>query len=340
MKALLALLATGLFLTTTTATAHVAVDDMSAAASKFLHSLKPDQAEKASFPLKDDERQNWHFIPKARKGLPIKDMTADQRQLAMSLLRTGLSDHGYGKATNIMSLETILRELEGPNGRMVRDPDLYFISIFGKPGAKGTWAWRVEGHHLSVNYTIVKGEYLAGTPSFFGSNPAEVKDGPRKGLRSLGDEEDAGRALIKALNAEQREQAIFEKVALKDIVTMAERRVKPLEQKGISAAKLDGEQKQQLLKLVKAYVERNRPELSKEDLRKIQDAGIDKLYFAWAGGIEKGEGHYYRVQGPTFLLEYDNTQNNNNHIHAVYRDFANDFGEDLLQKHYRDNPHP
>ena len=157
---------------------------------------------------------------------------------------------------------------------------------------------------------------------------------------ALADEEDRGRDLIKALSPEQREQAIFEKVALKDIVTMAEKRVKPLEQKGIAASKLNPDQKQKLLALVKAYIERNRPELAKEDLRKINEAGIDKLSFAWAGGIEKGEGHYYRVQGPTFLLEYDNTQNNNNHIHAVYRDFESDFGEDLLRKHYQETPHP
>ena len=338
MKALVSLIA--LAFLTTAAVAHVAVDEMADAATKFLGSLKPEQAAKASFKLKDDERQNWHFIPKARNGLTIKDMTEDQRKLAMKLLRSGLSDHGYGKATNIMSLETILREIEGPNSRMTRDPELYYISVFGKPDAKGTWGWRVEGHHLSVNYTIVKGEYVAGTPSFMGTNPADVKAGPRKGLRALGDEEDRGRELIKALNPEQREQAIFEKVALRDIVTMAEKRVKPLEQKGIAAAKLNADQKQKLLALVKAYVERNRPELAREDLRKINEAGIDKLSFAWAGGIEKGEGHYYRVQGPTFLLEYDNTQNNNNHIHAVYRDFENDFGEDLLRKHYQETPHP
>ncbi len=338
MKALVSLILFAFF--TTAAVAHVAVDEMADAATKFLGSLKSEQAAKASFKLKDDERQNWHFIPKARNGLPIKDMTEDQRKLAMKLLRSGLSDHGYGKATNIMSLETILRELEGPNSRMTRDPELYYISVFGKPDPKGTWGWRVEGHHLSVNYTIVKGEYVAGTPSFFGTNPAEVKAGPRKGLRALGDEEDRARELIKALSPEQREQAIFEKVALRDIVTMAEKRVKPLEQKGIAATKLNADQKQKLLALVKAYVERNRPELAKEDLRKINEAGIDKLHFAWAGGIEKGEGHYYRVQGPTFLLEYDNTQNNNNHIHAVYRDFENDFGEDLLRKHYQETPHP
>jgi len=338
MKSLVSLIALSFF--TTATMAHVAVDEMADAATKFLGSLKPEQAAKASYKLKDDERQNWHFIPKARNGLTIKDMTEDQRKLAMKLLRSGLSDHGYGKATNIMSLETILRELEGPNSRMTRDPELYYITVFGKPDAKGTWGWRVEGHHLSVNYTIVKGEYVAGTPSFFGTNPAEVKSGPRQGLRALADEEDRGRELIKALSPEQREQAIFEKVALKDIVTMAEKRVKPLEQKGIAASKLNPDQKQKLLALVKAYIERNRPELAKEDLRKINEAGIDKLSFAWAGGIEKGEGHYYRVQGPTFLLEYDNTQNNNNHIHAVYRDFESDFGEDLLRKHYQETPHP
>jgi len=338
MKALVSLLALALF--STPALAHVAVDEMADAATKFLSALKPDQAKKASYPLKDDERQNWHFIPKARNGLPMKEMTEDQRKLAMKLLRSGLSDHGYGKATNIMSLELILRELEAPNGRMTRDPELYYITVFGKPDPKGTWGWRVEGHHLSVNFTVVKGEYVAGTPSFFGSNPAEVRSGPRNGARVLGDEEDRGRELMKALTTEQREQAIFEKVALKDIVTMAERRVKPLEQKGIAAAKLNAEQKQKLLALVKAYVERNRAELAKEDLRKIEQAGVDKLHFAWAGGIEKNEGHYYRVQGPTFLLEYDNTQNNANHIHAVYRDFENDFGEDLLRKHYQDTPHP
>jgi hypothetical protein len=337
MKALILFLAGFLGIT---ATAHVAVDEMAAAANKFTASLKPEQGEKALFKLKDDERQNWHFIPKARKGLTIKEMTAEQRQFAMKLLRSGLSNHGYGTASTIMSLETILKELEGPNSRMVRDPEMYYISIFGKPDPKGTWGWRVEGHHLSVNFTIVKGEYVAGTPSFLGSNPAEVKEGPRKGLRALAEEEDTGRKLIKALTPAQQEQAIFDKTAPKDIFTMAERRVKPLEQKGIAAAKLNGEQKQMLMELIRAYVGRNRSELAKEDLRKIQEAGLDKVYFAWAGGTEKGEGHYYRVQGPTFLLEYDNTQNNANHIHAVWRDFESDFGEDLLKKHYQETPHP
>jgi hypothetical protein len=322
------------------AMAHVAVDEMASAATAFVASLKPEQAEKGTFKLKDDERENWHFIPKARKGLPIKEMTPEQRQLATKLLRSGLSDAGHRKATTIMSLETILKELEAPNGRMVRDPELYYVSVFGKPDPKGTWGWRVEGHHMSVNFTIVKGEYVAGTPSFLGSNPAEVKEGPRKGLRALADEEDQGRQLVKALSAEQREQAIFDKTAPKDIFTMAERHVKPLEEKGIAAVKLNKEQKEMLMQLISAYVGRNRSDLAKEDLRKIQEAGVDKIHFAWAGGTEKGDPHYYRVQGPTFLLEYDNTQNNANHIHAVWRDFANDFGEDLLKRHYQETPHP
>jgi uncharacterized protein DUF3500 len=339
MKPLISILTLSILLTGR-AMAHVAVDEMASAANKFLGALKPDQAQKASFQWKDDERQNWHYIPKTRKGLTIKEMTADQRQLAMKLLRSGLSDHGYGKATNIMGLEIILKELEGPSSRMVRDPEMYYISVFGKPDPKGTWGWRVEGHHLSVNFTIVKGEYVAGTPSFMGTNPAEVKDGPSKGLRILAEDEDNGRKLVKALSAEQREQAIFEKTAPKEIITQAERRIKPLEQTGIAAAKLNREQKGMLMGLIKTYVERNRSELAKDDLRKIEQAGVDKIHFAWAGGIERGEGHYYRVQGPTFLLEFDNTQNNNNHIHAVWRDFENDFGEDLLKKHYEETPHP
>ncbi|MCI0744856.1 MAG: DUF3500 domain-containing protein, partial [Verrucomicrobia subdivision 3 bacterium] len=298
------------------ASAHIAVDEMAAAAGDFLRSLEKEQAAKASFELKDGERHNWHYIPKERKGLTLKAMSDQQRRLAMKLLQSGLSHHGYNKATNIISLEAILKELEGPTGRMVRDPELYYISVFGKPDPKGTWGWRVEGHHLSLNFTIVKGEYVAGTPSFMGSNPAEVKSGPRKGVRVLAEEEDSGRQLVQALDAEQRKTAIFNATAPREIFTEAARKVKPLEQLGIPATRLNEKQKDMLMTLIKAYVERNRPEVAKEDLRKIRDAGVEKIFFAWAGGIEKGEGHYYRVQGPTFLLEYDNTQNNNNHIHA------------------------
>lgn len=319
--------------------AHDAGKNMADAATKFLAALNAEQKGKATFDWKDEQRFDWHYIPKDRKGLPLKEMKADQQRLAHALLLSGLSDYGYGKATNIISLELILQDMEGPNRRIPRDPALYYFSIFGKPDAKATWGWRVEGHHLSVNFAIVNGELVASTPSFFGSNPGEVRQGPRKGLRVLADEEDSGRQLVKALSADQRKAAIFSETAPKEIITEAKRRVEPLEKAGITADKLDKDQRGMLMKIIEAYVNRYRPALAEDDLKKIKQAGVEKISFAWAGGVEKGEGHYYRIQGPTFLIEYDNTQNNNNHIHSVWRDFKGDFGEDLLQKHYRESAH-
>ncbi len=319
--------------------AHIAGEEMASAAHKFLESLTPEQRTKAAFPFKSEERSNWYFIPKVREGLTLKAMTPAQRALAHTLLNSGLSAQGYQKVTNIISLEPILKELEGPTGAMVRDGELYYVSIFGTPEAAGTWGWRVEGHHCSVNFTIVKGEVFSGTPSFFGTNPAEVRQGPRKGLRVLAEDEDLGRALVKSFSDEQRKVAVYDAVAPKDVLTTNKRKVLPLETTGLSTAKMTKEQAGQVQAIVKAYVNRLRGDLAMMDLKKIEKAGWDKTYFAWAGGLEKGDPHYYRVQGPTFLIEYDNTQNNANHIHAVWRDFDNDFGEDLLRKHYAEVPH-
>jgi hypothetical protein len=238
-----------------------------------------------------------------------------------------------------MSLEPVLKELEAPRGTMVRDWELYYFSVFGKPEAVGTWGWRVEGHHLSANFTIIKGELFSGTPSFMGTNPAEVRQGPRKGLRVLAEDEDLGRALVKTLNEDQRKTVIFDSTAPKEIITSNKPKVMPLETAGLPGSKMTKEQAAQLMDLVKAYVNRLRGDLAENDLKKIEKAGWQKVYFAWAGGTEKGDPHYYRVQGPTFLIEYDNTQNDANHIHAVWRDFDNDFGEDLLRKHYQETPH-
>ena len=327
-------------LTLVPAQANPAADQMAAAANKFLASLDAGQKAKATFDFKGDERSNWHYIPKTRKGLMIKEMNEEQRKLAHALLASGLSQQGYSKATNIMSLEPVLHQIEGAARTFARDQELYHFFIFGTPAAKETWGWRVEGHNVSANFTIVKGDFIAGTPSFFGANPAEVRQGPRTGLRILAGEEDLGRQLVKSLNEEQRKVAIIQTTAPKEIITEAKRKVQPLEIAGIAGSKLTIQQTDLLLKLVREYVFRVRRDVASEDLKKIEQAGLDKIYFAWAGGIERGEGHYYRVQGPTFLLEYDNTQNNNNHIHAVWRDFANDFGEDLLLKHYEQVPHP
>jgi hypothetical protein len=318
---------------------HSATEEMAEAAIHFLAALTPEQKSKATFPLKDDERLNWHFIPKDRNGLSFKEMSPAQHQLAHALLSSGMSHRGHVKALTIMSLEQILQEMEGPNRRFPRDSELYFFTIFGEPGPKATWGWRVEGHHLAINFTIVKGKHVSATPSFFGTNPAEVKTGPRQGLRVLAAEEDLARQLVRSFSESERKNVIIHAKAPADIITGAQRKVQPLELAGIPAARMSKEQQELLEALIREYVYRHRPEIAGEDLRKIQEGGFGKVYFAWAGGIEPGEGHYYRIQGPTFLMEYDNVQNNNNHIHAVWRDFENDFGEDLLRRHY-DEHHP
>ena len=308
-------------------------EQMARAAETFLASLNAEQKEKATFEFKSAERENWHFVPRARKGLPLKEMTGGQRPLAHALLNSGLSHKGYFKATTIMTLEQILHEIEQGRGN-VRDPEQYFFSIFGKPDGHGTWGWRVEGHHLSLNFTIVEGVPTA-TPSFMGTNPAEVRQGPRKGLRVLATEEDLGRKLVKSLSGELRRKAIFEEKAPSDIITGADRKARVLEPKGVSLKELNGEQKKTLWALIEEYVFWARGELAAKELEEIKGAGEQEIYFAWAGSTEPGQGHYYRVQGPGFLLEYDNTQNNANHVHAVWRDLKNDFGDELL-KHYEE----
>lgn len=313
-----------------------AASELSSAAGKFLLSLAPEQRAKAIYELDSKARQQWHFIPTemvsfGRKGVPFTELKPEQRELAMALLKTSLSDPGYRKATQIMSLESVLKAIE-KNGRVDRNSELYFVSIYGEPAAKGTWAWRFEGHHLSLSFTVVDGQ-IAATPSFMGTNPAEVREGEKKGLRVLGSEEDIARELVKSLMGDQAVLAVFDPVAPKDIITGADLNARPLEPKGISHKMLNANQQGQLRKLVGEYVSRVRSEVAKAELEKIAKAGWDHVHFAWAGSKERGQGHYYRVQGPTFLLEYDNTQNDANHVHAVWRDFNGDYGADLLKEH-------
>lgn len=314
-------------------------EEMAAAASKLAATLTPEQKAKCLFDMKADARLGWHFIPSEmvkpqRYGLTLREMSAEQRSLAMALLATGMSQAGLMKATNIMSLESILHEMEKANPRVERDPGKYFVSIYGTPGPKGAWGWRYEGHHLSVSFTLVDGKQISAAPSFMGTNPAEVRSGPRTGTRVLGKEEDLARELVKSLNSEQKAVALYTNVAPKDIITGADKKVKPLAPGGLAHAKMTKQQGELLVKVIDEYVRRARAELADADWKKIRTAGLDKVTFAWAGGTERGQGHYYRVQGPTFLLEYDNTQNDANHVHAVWRDFNGDFGEDILAKHY------
>jgi len=316
-----------------------AVNEMAGAATTFLKSLSDEQRAVASFDFGNDERLNWHFIPKDRKGLPLNKMEDEQATLGLALLATGMSRDGQIKAMTIMTLEKILQVMEGAGRRFPRDPALYHVSVFGKPSTDGTWGWRFEGHHLSLNYTIVNGKLASGTPSFYGTNPAHVKSGPRKGLRVLGLEEDTARALVKSLRKNQLKTALVGTEAPQDIFTSANRKVGPLKHKGIRSTNLNWHQKELLVEIIEQYAHRNRSELAEQDLESIEQAGIENIYFAWMGGLELGDAHYYSVQGPTFLLEYDNIQNDANHVHATWRDFDGDFGFDLLKHHYETNSH-
>lgn len=305
---------------------------MADTATAFLNSLTPEQRAKASFGLTDDERMNWHFIPKERKGLPLREMAPYSKHLAQALLGAGVSSKGHIKAVSIMSLEDILKQMEKDDGER-RNPEKYYFSIFGEPKATGTWGYRVEGHHVSLNFTVVNGK-VASTPSFFGTNPAEVREGPRKGLRVLAREEDLARDLLNALTPEQKGAAIVDKEAYKDIFTMASRKAALEGQpNGLSAAKMNAKQREMLAALLEEYASNFPDDVAQARMEQVKKAGTN-MYFAWAGVAEKGGPHYYRVQAPMFLVEYDNTQNGANHIHSVWRDYNGDFGLDLLKQHY------
>ena len=261
-----------------------------------------------------------------------------------------MTTSGYLTATSIMDLETVLGALEAAQRAaattpsrtepILRDTEGYYFSVFGTPSAKDTWGWRVEGHHISLHFTVVNGAMVAGSPTFFGSNPAEVRDGPKKGLRILGAEEDAARALLQALDASQRTKAIFEAIAPGDMITMANVNITPLSPAGLGADAMTAAQRDLLIKLIDVYAGKMAPDIAADRMAKLKKAGIGKIGFAWAGETEKGRKHYYRVQGPTFLVEYDNTQNDGNHVHSVWRDFEGDFGRDLLREHLKSTPHP
>jgi len=311
---------------------------MHQAATDFLALLDADQKAKALLPFNSEERFNWHYIPKERKGLHYKAMTPEQQKAAQALLLVGLSKTGFRKIEAIRQLELVLKEMEKGSGP-TRDPDLYHFTVFGEPAAKGTWGWRYEGHHVSLQWTVLKGKIIASSPQFLGSNPGEVRSGPQKGTRVLAAEEDLGRALVKALTEEQRKEAVLSDKAPGDILSAASRKAALLDDKGIAYKALTKEQQGLFLSLLQEYATVQVPEISKQRLEAIRKAGMENLKFAWMGGLDRGQPHYYRIQGATFLIEYDNTQNDANHIHSVWRDFQGDFGVDLLALHYQTADH-
>ena len=288
-------------------------------------------------PFADPERTDWFYVPIERKGLPLREMSPYQKHLASALLASGLSQAGYIKAVTIMSLEDVLRIIENDSGER-RNPEKYYFSIFGVPSDTGLWGYRVEGHHLSQNYTVVNGT-VVDAPSFFGANPAEVRQGPRAGLRVLAAEEDLGREVIRALDESQRKIAIVDPKAYPDILTTNSRKAALKGQpSGLPASQMTAPQFERLMALLEEYARNVPDEMAGAREEQIRKAGRN-IYFAWAGGVNRGDPHYYRIQTASFLIEYDDTQDGANHIHSVWRDFAGDFGEDLLAAHYQASHH-
>ena len=304
---------------------------MATAARRFLTALDREQLAVATFPYEAPERLNWHFIPRERKGLSIKAMTSAQRALTFGLLHTGLGASGYLKATTIMSLEQVLKDIEKGSGP-VRDPELYFVTLFGKPSDRGEWGWRIEGHHLSLNFTLKDGKIVSATPTFFGANPAEVRVGTREGLRTLAEVEDRALRLVQALTDTQKKKAIVSDTAPKEIRAANTPQPPTDDAEGISMFELTDDQQAMLKALVEAYIQDVPADVGKAWSDDIIQNGPQKVRFGWWGALDRSQPHHYRVQGPTFLIEFNNTQNNANHVHSVWRSMLGDFGRPLAAK--------
>lgn len=307
------------------------------AAAAFLALLDGPAREKAVYPLDDPERFDWNFVPRRRNGLPLKEMTLEQRSAAHAMLSTAMGSQGYLKANAIIELERILGLLEGRPER--RDPEDYYVAIFGTPSSDQPWAWRFEGHHLSLSFSFPDSRITITGPAFMGANPARVPSGPKAGWRPLGLEEDLARALLASLSPEQRRQAVIADQAPRDIITGADRVARLQAFEGLAASEMTAEQREGLFRLVAEYVGNMEPEAAREWMTRVREMPSEEIYFAWAGSSELGEGHYYRVHAPTFLIEYDNTQNDANHVHSVWRDLKDDFGGDALARHYQGGGH-
>jgi hypothetical protein len=308
-------------------------------ANAFIGLLDNAQKGKALFPFDTTERYRFHFVPQDdRKGISLNELNPAQLEAGMELLKACLSEATSKQVNEIRQLDLILKELEHrkPEDHF-RDPGKYFISIFGIPAATTIWGWRFEGHHIAYHFSANKGRLVAGTPSFMGSNPARVLEGPAAGKVILKDETELGFALLHALSPEALQKAVIDTTAPADIITSNNRKAMIDHPSGIKYNELTAVQQQMFLQLLNVYIHRYTKLFAEDMLQQIQKAGLENLWFSWAGYKEHVIGHpyYYRIQGPTIIIEYDNTQNNANHIHTVIRDLSNDFGGDVLLEHYR-----
>lgn len=313
----------------------VAAAAMREACQKLVDSLSSDQKAKTIFHELDGERIFWYYPPLNRHGLPLRDMDQNQRKLAFALLESGLTPTAYERTVQIIEHEAVLGPLEKENGivSFVRDPDLYYWTVFGDPGSDNPWGWRVEGHHVSLHYHMWGDRVISTTPFFFGANPAEVRSGPKTGLRILGNREDMALELINSLDSGQRSTAIVNDAAPYDILTYNASKALVPKEEGLLVSKMNGGQQEMVMSLISEYVGQVREDLAQEKMDRIKENGIGDFTFTWAGAVEKDIPHYYRIHGGNFLVEYDNKQNGANHIHSVLRDVENDFGIDVLREH-------
>ena len=315
---------------------HGSAAGMTKAAERFVESLSGDQRDKTVYEYMDGERIFWYYPPVNRHGLPLRDMDDDQRQLAYSLMETGLTEDSFEKAKLIIEHESVLGPLEKEAGitSFVRDPDLYYWTVFGDPGSDSEpWGWRVEGHHISLNFSLWGDKFISMTPFFFGANPAEVRKGPKKGLRILDAREDLGFELMNSLDKGQTSTATIYSEAPYDILTYNASRASLPPEEGLPASKMNDTQKEILRSLVNVYVNQVRSDMANDKWARLEAEGFDGLHWAWGGPTEEGNAHYYRIHGGNFVVEFDNRQNGANHIHSVWRDVENDFANDVLREH-------
>ena len=312
-----------------------AAADMAAAAAAWLDSLSPDQRAKATYEYMDGERVFWYYPPLNRHGLALRDMDAAQRKRAYGIMESGLTPRAYKQASQIIDHETILGKLEKERGvvSFARDPELYYFTVFGEPGGADPWAWRVEGHHVSLHYSVWGDNVISTTPFFFGANPAEAPQGPQQGLRILGDRQDLAMELMNGLTSEQRRRAVIYPEAPYDILTYNSSRAVFPQEEGLPGSQMNGAQREMLMTIINEYVTTIREDVAQDKLNAIREQGLDDFYFAWGGGLENNTKHYYRIHGGNFIVEYDNRQNDANHIHSVLRDEENDFANDVLREH-------
>jgi len=313
-----------------------AIEELTREATSFLATLPGDLKKKAMFDFQDAERENWKFTPQPRKGLPLEDLSADQQKAAKKLLATILSQQGLLKVNTIQELEKLLGEME--KDPVKRNHQAYFTSFFGQPETGKTWGYRYEGHHIAVNVTIIDGKKIIASPTFLGASPALVREGRMKGTQALAKEENLARALAKSLNLRGK-AVVYTKESPAEILTAENRVAQQLEPVGVPMNEASAAEVKVLFQLIAEFAHRYRTEVADAEMHSIESLDLKEIRFAWAGSLEVGKAFYYRIQTPKVLIETANSQNNANHIHTVWRDYANDFGRDSLGEHYRNDAH-